>query len=86
MFMKLTKGVIKAHISPIETLKSWNFADIVDYVIMTPFLYNANFVIAMNKDVYNSLPEDIQNAIDRLVKKYGKNVFCLSLIRKMKWG
>lgn len=72
VYEALQKGVIKAHISPIETLKSWNFADIVDYVIMTPFLYNANFVIAMNKDVYNSLPEDIQNAIDQVSEKVWK--------------
>lgn len=69
VYESLDRGVVDAHISPLEQLRTWGIAEVIDYVIMTPFLYNANFALVMNQESYNKLPGDIQKAIDEVSSK-----------------
>jgi TRAP-type C4-dicarboxylate transport system substrate-binding protein len=59
----LSKGVVKANLSPIEVLQGWKHAEVVKHLTLTPFLYNTLFFVTMNKAKWESLPEDIRTAI-----------------------
>ncbi len=63
VFEALQKGIVKGNLGPIEVLKGWNHAEVTNYITKTPFLYNTLFFMTMNLETWNSLPEDIQNAI-----------------------
>lgn len=60
----LSKGVVKGNLSPIEVLEGWRHAEVTDYITFTPFLYNTLFFVTMNTDIWNSLPPEIQAAIE----------------------
>ncbi len=66
----LSKGVVKGNLAPIETLKGFKFADVVNYVTKTPFLSNNTFFMVMNLDKWNSLPGELQQAIEEVNKQY----------------
>ncbi|MBC7347485.1 MAG: TRAP transporter substrate-binding protein [Clostridia bacterium] len=70
----LSKGVVKGNLAPLETLKGWKFAEVVGYVTDAPFLYNTLFPMFMNKEKWNSLPPDIQTAIEDTSTKYFQEV------------
>lgn len=66
----LSKGVVKGNLAPLETLKGWKFAEVVDYVTDAPFLYNTLFFMVMNQSKWDSLPADVQQAIEEASAKY----------------
>lgn len=68
----LQKGIVKANLASNETLAAWNLAEVTKYTTLTPFLYNGLQAIVMNLDVWNSLPADIQDAIEAASKKVWK--------------
>lgn len=70
----LSKGVVKGNLSPVEVLKGWKHAEVTKYVTETPFLYNTLFFVTMNSDKWNSLPPDIQKAIEEVNHKYFEEV------------
>lgn len=59
----LSRGVVDGFLLPPDTLQSFNLAEIVDYVTEVDFIYNTVHYITMNKDVWDSLPGDIQEKI-----------------------
>lgn len=70
----LSKGVIQGNLAPVEVLEGWKMAEVTNYITSTPFMYNAVHYVTMNRDVWNSLPEDIQNAINEVNEKIRKEV------------
>ena len=66
----LTKGVVEGNLSPDEVLKTWNHADVCDYITITPFLYNTLFYVTMNLDAWNSIPADLQDAITNATEAF----------------
>ena len=62
----LSKGVIDATILPWEVTRSIKSSELVKNHTEFPGapLYTAAFVIAMNKDVYNGLPDDLRAIVD----------------------
>jgi len=70
----LSKGVVKGNLSPVEVLQGWKHAEVTEYLTPTPFLYNTLFFITMNADKWNSLPPDVQKAIEGVNKKYFEEV------------
>lgn len=65
----LSKGVVQGNLSPVEVLKGWRHAEVTDYLTLTPFLYNTLFFITMNLDKWNSLPPDVQKAVEEVNEK-----------------
>jgi len=61
----LQKGVVKGLLSSLEVLKDFNFAAYCPYQTMTNFQVYP-FAVVMNMDVWNSLPEDVQQVMDDL--------------------
>ncbi len=70
----LSKGVVEGNLGPVEVLQGWRQAEVTDYLTRTPFLYNTLFFITMNLDQWNSLPADMQQAIEEVSETYFENV------------
>ena len=66
----LSKGVVKGNLSPIEVLQGWRHAEVTSHLTLTPFLYNTLFFVTMNKDKWNALSPEIQEAILEVNEKY----------------
>lgn len=62
-YQALAKGIVKGNLSPAEVLKGWKQGEVTKYLTKTPFLYNTLFYLTMNKGKWNSLPDDIKEAI-----------------------
>ena len=73
-YESLAKGVVKGNLSVIEVLEGWRQAEVVEYVTFTPFLYNTLFYMTMSKDVWNSLPPDLQEIIRDVNEKFHEEV------------
>ncbi len=57
----LQKGVVEATLCPIETLKGWKQGEVIDYVTDASVIgYTTAMFAVMNKEKWNSLPEEIQ--------------------------
>ena len=57
------KGTVKAICNSYETLKGWNFAEVVKYGVEVKGISTGNHYIAMNQGVWESLPAEYQEAI-----------------------
>ncbi|MEM9796260.1 MAG: TRAP transporter substrate-binding protein [Pseudomonadota bacterium] len=62
----LSKGVIDATTMPWEVTEALKVPELVTYhtEFDGPMLYTVTFVLAMNKDRYDSLPDDLKQVID----------------------
>ncbi|MDO9536371.1 MAG: TRAP transporter substrate-binding protein [Bacillota bacterium] len=70
----ISRGLTKGVVAPMETLKSFRLAEVVDHVTITPMLYNQLLFMVMNLDKWNSLPPDIQNIIEKVTEDYYEEV------------
>lgn len=67
----LQKGVVEGSFAPIEVLKGWKQAEVIDYVIQTKSLgYTTAMFVVMNKKKYESLPRDIKRVFDEVGKEW----------------
>ena len=73
----LSKGVADGLMCGFEALKGWKLGEVVKYSTENyGSAYTATFVVAMNKNKWNSLPADVQKAIEAIngewIEKQGK--------------
>ena len=61
----LQTGIVEGYVSSREILKDAKLAEMVGYVTNYPLALNT-FIAVMNKDTWDSLPEDVQQVIDEL--------------------
>jgi TRAP-type transport system periplasmic protein len=61
----IQKGVVKGIVSSVEILKDMNFAAYCPFATMED-LHVVTFAVVMNKDKWNSLPDDVKKVIDDL--------------------
>ncbi len=67
----LQKGVVEATFCPIETLKGWKQAEVIDYVTDTSIIgYTTAMFVTMNLEKWNSLPDDIKEIFNETNEKY----------------
>lgn len=67
----LQKGVVDATFCPVETLKGWRQGEVIDYVIDTRAIgYTTAMFVVMNKDKWNSIPEDLQKIITEVSEEW----------------
>lgn len=65
----LVKGTIDGNLAPTETLKGWKFAEVTKYTTKAPFINTVFHYVTMNKDVWDSLSPDVQQAIEDVNQK-----------------
>lgn len=73
----LQKGVVDATFCPIETLKGWKQGEVIDYVTDSSCIgYTTSMFVVMNKQKWESLPENIQKIItqtnEEWIPKHGQ--------------
>ncbi|MFA5316899.1 MAG: TRAP transporter substrate-binding protein [Dehalococcoidales bacterium] len=67
----LQKGTVAGTFGPIETLKGWKHAEVIDYTTDTSMIgYTTVMWVGMNKQKWESLPEDIQEIITEVSDQY----------------
>jgi TRAP-type C4-dicarboxylate transport system substrate-binding protein len=64
----IQKGIVKGNVSSMEILKDFNFASYLPYATEAN-LFVVSFAVVMNKDKWNSLPEDVKKVIDGLTRE-----------------
>ena len=63
-FEALRKGVVKATLCPVETLKGWKQGEVINHVVTIPAIgYTTAMFVTMNKKTWAKLPPDIQQII-----------------------
>ena len=65
-YMAIKKGIVKGSVGPVEVLKGFKEAEVVDYVTPVNGLYNKVFYVIMNQEKWASLPEDVKAAITKV--------------------
>jgi TRAP-type C4-dicarboxylate transport system substrate-binding protein len=71
VYEALSKGVVDATFSPIEALKGWKQAEVVDYSIeIDGVAYSSAMYIGMNSHKWNSLPQDIKETIEEINQEW----------------
>lgn len=67
----LQKGVVEATMAPMEVLQGWKQGEVTQYTTLAYSVgYTSGFYVMMNLKKWNSLPKDVQRAIDSLGPKY----------------
>jgi TRAP-type C4-dicarboxylate transport system substrate-binding protein len=69
-YMALDKGVVKGILCPLDPLQGFKLAEVTKYTTLTSFLYNSVFFYVMNLNKWNSLPQDVQKAIDKVSQEF----------------
>jgi TRAP-type C4-dicarboxylate transport system substrate-binding protein len=63
----LQRGVVEATLCPIETLKGWRQAEVIDYVLSTGAAgYTTTMYAIMNKDTWEDLPDTIKEIFNQV--------------------
>jgi TRAP-type C4-dicarboxylate transport system substrate-binding protein len=76
-YQALQKGVVDGAMYPLESNKGWKLGEVIDYVTLSyPVAYTTTFFVVMNKDKWDSLPDDAKKAIQEVneewIEKHGK--------------
>ena len=66
----LQKGRVKGYVSSLETLMDFKFAEICHYATDWSPSMGCLFAVVMNKDVWDSLPADVQQVMDDLALEH----------------
>ena len=67
LYQSLQKGVVQGGLYPLESNKGWKMAEVTDYVIACyPTAYSLGFYVAMNKDKWNAMPEDVRKVMEEV--------------------
>jgi len=70
-YESLQKGVVEGTFGPMEVLKGWRQAEVIRYSTNCKQIgYTTAMFIVMNKNKWNSLPQDIQNIILQVNKEW----------------
>ncbi len=71
VYEALSKGVAHASFSPMEVLKGWRQAEVIDYSIEIEGLaYSSAMYIMMNRHKWNALPKDVQEVIEEINQEW----------------
>ena len=63
----LSRGVTQGIVCPTESLQGWKLGEVIKYSTQDyGAAYSVNFFVVMNKDKWNSLPADVQRAIEQV--------------------
>lgn len=71
VYEALQKGVVDASLSPYEVLAGWKQAEVIKCTVEAWGIgYTAGFFVFMNLDKWNSLPGDVQKAMDEVSQEW----------------
>ena len=71
VYEALSKGVVDATFSPIETLKGWKQAEVIEYSIeIEGVAYSTAMYVMMNRNKWESLPQDVKDTIEEINQEW----------------
>ena len=71
LYQALQRGVVDGGMYPVETNKGWRMAEVVKYCTENySNAYTTTFYVVMNKNKWNSLPKDAQEAIIQINEEW----------------
>lgn len=70
-YMALSTGVIDGLITSVESIHDRKTYEVTKYAMKSPPICYGAQLFLMNKDLWNSLPADLQSVLDRAAKKIG---------------
>ncbi|MBU9721064.1 MULTISPECIES: TRAP transporter substrate-binding protein [Bacillaceae] len=62
-YESMSRGIVDGSLLPADTLRSFNLAEVTNYVTHSSLIYTTINYVTMNKDVWDSFPSHIQEAI-----------------------
>jgi len=76
-YESLQKGVVEGTFSPMEVLRGWRQAEVIDYTVEDPGIgYTTSMFVVMNLKSWNELSPDVQAIIEEVsnewITKHGK--------------
>lgn len=74
VFMSMQQGIIDATSCDYDLLVSRRLGDVVKHITLVNTTGMA-FVVVMNKDVYDGMPDDLKAVIDSVSGEYGRQLF-----------
>jgi TRAP-type C4-dicarboxylate transport system substrate-binding protein len=78
IYMNMEKGVIDGWTIDLIGAEGFKIYEVTDYYTL-PYYYVNCFWVVMNKDAWNSLPKDVQQAIDKVSGEWAiKNIFAVT--------
>ena len=66
IYEALLRGTVDASCIPFDALVNWSLAEVCRYAINVPVINNTTHYVAMNLARWNSLPDDIKEAIEKV--------------------
>jgi TRAP-type C4-dicarboxylate transport system substrate-binding protein len=70
-YQSIQTGIVDGAMYPLEANKGWKLGEVIDYVTLDfPSAYTATFFVVMNKDRWNSLPDDVKKTITAINKEW----------------
>lgn len=75
MFLNMEKGVIDGVMIAFEGLKSFGVAKLANYYATIPTFSGPHFAMIMNKDKWDSLPPDVQQAFWSVCDDFGSRFY-----------
>lgn len=73
----MSRGVVDGSLLPADTLKTFKLAEVTNYVTHSSLIYNTVHYVTMNKDVWNSFPASIQEAIREVNERFFEEAIAL---------
>jgi TRAP-type C4-dicarboxylate transport system substrate-binding protein len=73
-YVALQKGTVDGAFTPLETLKSFKFAEVIKYLTYINMAVGPTPHRGMNWDSYNKLPADIKGILDKNVLWWGQQI------------
>lgn len=68
----LAKGVAEGIIAPLEPMKGFRLADVVNYCVIVDSAWSNTAYVVMNKGKWNALPQDIKAIIEDINKEWSE--------------
>ncbi|MCB2187619.1 MAG: TRAP transporter substrate-binding protein [Deltaproteobacteria bacterium] len=70
-YQSLQKGVVDGAMYPMESNKGWKLGEVVKYgTLHYSMAYTSGFFVVMNKDKWNSLPDDVKKVITEINQEW----------------
>lgn len=71
----LSKNIISGNFGPVGPLQTWGLAEYLKYVTFVPSMQSTTFIVFMNLDKWNSLPAEVQQALEEASKQQMEEVW-----------
>lgn len=69
VYMAMSTGVLDGFITSVESIINHKFYEVAKYALRTPPICFGIFMFMMNKDIWNSIPADLQDKIDQVARE-----------------